>query len=118
MKIVAAWRQSGETATEYARLLGARPATLAWWASRLRGEDREHAPVLGREGRRQRSRGPALARVRVVEETAASRAETQPEAHGGPGWELVTGRGVLRAYGQEATRSLGSVLESLLGSAS
>lgn len=36
---IVGWRASGLTAAEYARGRGYAPATLRWWASRLRGTD-------------------------------------------------------------------------------
>jgi hypothetical protein len=83
-KRVASWRASGETAEQFSARHGFAPATLKWWASRLRrGESAR--PVLrvaqlvrAPEPAREPDRGVVVvewleARVRVTVERGADR---------------------------------------------
>ncbi len=104
--IVAGWRRSGQTAVQYGRAHGVEPATLKWWASRLRAEEQGRAPQT-----------PGLARVRVVKTSGIDDAPGEQPEKAEPCWELRTTGGVLRAYGSDACRSLPAVVEALLGDA-
>lgn len=48
------WRRSGRTAREFAESIGVKPATLAYWAWRLRREEGDAQP---RPRRRRRANG-------------------------------------------------------------
>jgi len=87
--LVAEWRRSGLPRREFARRHGLAPATLTWWASRLRRERRQA--------------DPALVPVRLLEEPPVAEFVVR----------LCTGRSVVvpASFDPEALRRIVTVLE-------
>ena len=50
MQRVRRWRRSGQAAREFATSIGVNPATLTYWAWRLKREERNAQPRLRRAG--------------------------------------------------------------------
>jgi len=99
---VAAWKRSGQTAGEYARMRGISAGTLKWWSSRKGSSAERRAPKRTRaSGAGKSAKGMAVgflpvqvsARARVPERATARATELLVEI------ELVGGRRVRVAGG-------------------
>lgn len=80
---VASWKKSGQTATEYARQIGVRPQTLAWWGWRIRTQPAKP----GKEPAKPQAAG--FVEIRV----STSETEEEREAPAEP-LELMLGEGL------------------------
>lgn len=103
-RLVREWKQSGETAAQFAWKRGLSERTLVWWQWRLKQPDR---PASGRG--RAPQRGGAIQLVPVEIEASP---EPEPRAaEGDLAWELVSPSGhVLRVYERGAVRALEQAL--------
>jgi len=76
---VASWRASGLTADEYAAQHGLVAATLRWWASRLKREERTQEAPLVRMAQVMRAPAPPVGRGSVVVDVLDVRARVTVE---------------------------------------
>jgi hypothetical protein len=77
---VASWRASGLTADEFAAAHGVKAATLRWWASQLKREERSDDAPSVRMARVIRAPAPPVARGAVIVDVPEVRARVTVEA--------------------------------------
>jgi len=104
MQRVRRWRRSGQTTREFAASIGVKPTTLAYWAWRLRREERDAPPQPGG-----RARGSGVATAQPFVEVIVDGPEP-----GGFVLELGDGRRLRIPAGFEAA-ALTRVLAVLAG---
>ncbi len=99
---ISSWRASGETAAEFSRRHGCAPATLKWWASRLKHEPAPASAGVVRLAKVIRSPAASAVELRggVVIDVLDRRARVTVEA----GADRATVELVLRALGVGGAR--------------
>ena len=94
-RLVAAWKQSGKSAADFAATRGVEPGTLTWWKWKLTSRTAAPAEDL------------RLVAVEIAPEVTATEITS-------PAWEITSARGdVLRVYRSIAPAELAAVLSAL-----
>jgi hypothetical protein len=98
-RLVAAWKNSGKSAADFAVTRGVEPGTLTWWKWKLTSRTAAPAEDL---------------RLVAVEIAPAVTAPAMATEIASPAWELTSAHGeVLRVYRSIAPAELAAVLSAL-----